>query len=266
MGRSCFSLFAVGRSPTLYWQRLLTTGAPGKAPAPDYQLAVHPETPGLVRLLQRWPGQGPPGDFKPVNMDLDKAIIPHLQPWAKAKMEATDGVADDTGAVCLADGIFRYPPFAGSFLWLTAPDKIVMVFTEINTAGIRRIYLNRKHPRNLPPTWNGDSIGHWEGDTLAVDTIGFNDKSWLMSAMEPHTEETHLIERMRLVDNERMIEIKSVVEDRKALTSAYTYTRYYKRNDAAMPAENVCNDEIADWKDWRNKALKKQFDRAQEVK
>jgi len=206
------------------------------------------------------------GDFKPVNTDLDKAIIPHLQSWAKAKMEATDGVADDTGGVCLADGIFRYPPFAGSFIWLTSPNKIVLAFTEINTAGIRRIYLNRKHPKDVLPTWNGDSIGHWEGDTLVVDTTGFNDKSWLMSAMEPHTEETHLTERIRQVDNGQMIEIKSVVEDRHALTSAYTYTRYYNKNDAAMPAENVCNDEIAEWKEWRNKALKKQYDRAHEVK
>jgi hypothetical protein len=253
----CFSLFAV--------PAILAVCAPTARAQDKIASAAQSETPdwsGYYRLAR---GKDL-GDFKPVNMDLDKAIIPHLQPWAKAKMEATDGVADDTGAVCLGDGIFRYPPFAGSFIWLNTPNKIVMVFTEINTAGIRRIYLNRKHPLHLLPTWNGDSIGHWEGDTLVVDTIGFNDKSWLMSAMEPHTEEAHLTERIRQVANGQMIEIKSVVEDRHALTSAYTYTRYYKRNDAAMPAENVCNDEIADWKDWRNKALKKQFDREREVK
>src|SRR5262249_49089764 len=139
--------------------------------------------------------------FKPVapDYDLDKLIIAHLQPWAKAKMQATDGAADDTGAVCKADGIFRFPPFAGRFLWLPAPGKIVVGFGEINTAGIKRIYLNREHPKNLFPTWNGDSIGRWEGETLLVDTSGFNSKSWLMSAMEPHTEETRLTERIRRV-------------------------------------------------------------------
>jgi hypothetical protein len=140
-----------------------------------------------------------------------------------------------------------------------------MVFGELNTAGVRRIYLNRQHPRNLLPTWNGDSIGHWDGDTLVVDTIGFNDKSWLMSGMEPHTEEAHLIERYRRVSNGSMIEVQAVVEDRHALTSAYTYTRYYKKIDGEMP-ENVCNDDLKIWKDWRNAALKPQLDRAREVK
>jgi hypothetical protein len=203
--------------------------------------------------------------LKVVSPDLDKVIIAHLQPWAKAKMEATDGVADDTGGVCLPDGIFRNPPFAGRFEWLPATDRVVMVFWELNTAGVRRIYLNRQHPRNLLPTWNGDSVGHWEGDTLVVDTIGFNDKSWLMSGMEPHTEEAHLIERYRRVSNGSMIEVQAVVEDRHALTSAYTYTRYYKKIDGEMP-ENVCNDDLKIWKDWRNAALKPQLDRAREVK
>jgi len=50
---------------------------------------------------------------------------------------------------------------------------------QIVTTGVERIYLNRTRHRESTPTWNGDSIGHWEGDTLVVDTIGFNSKSWL---------------------------------------------------------------------------------------
>jgi len=207
--------------------------------------------------------------FKAVAPDyeLDKLIAAHLQPWAKAKMQVTDGEADDTGAVCKADGIFRFPPFAGRFLWLPAPGKIVLVYGEINTAGVQRIYLNREHPKNLLPTWNGDSIGHWEGDTLVVDATGFNSKSWLMSGMEPHTEETHLTQRIRKVTagDKIFLEIVSVVEDREALTSAYTYTRYYRKVDGEM-GENICNEELAVWKEFRNNALKKQHQRASEVK
>jgi len=204
--------------------------------------------------------------LQPVNEDLDKTIIAHLQPWAKMKMEATDGTADDTGAVCKADGIFRNPPFAGRFLWLPSKDVIAIVFHEINTAGVHRIYLNREHPKNPPPTWNGDSVGHWEGDTLVADTVGFSDKSWLMSAMEPHTEETHMIERIRSVLGGKYIEIKTVVEDRHALTSAYTYTRYYKKQDSIEPPENICNDDLSLWREWRNSALKKQYDASKVVK
>jgi hypothetical protein len=118
---------------------------------------------------------------------LNDLITPHLQPWAKARMESTDGIADDTGQVCLPDGIFRYPSMAGRFIWLEEPGRIVMVFQNINTAGVRRIYLDRPHPTNLPPTWNGHSVARWNSDTLQVDTIGFNDKSWLFGGMQPHT-------------------------------------------------------------------------------
>jgi hypothetical protein len=150
--------------------------------------------------------------FTPVNVDLHPVIVAHLQPWAVAKMEATDGIAEDTGQLCQLTGVFRNPPFAGSFLWLTGPDKVVIAYGALNTAGVQRVYLNRKHPLNPPLTWNGDSIGHWEGDTLVVDTIGFNSKSWLQPTMEPHTEEVHLMQRIRRVGkNNDLIEIKYTV-------------------------------------------------------
>jgi hypothetical protein len=199
--------------------------------------------------------------------ELNRLIIPHLQPWAKARMEATDGVADDTGQVCLPDGIFRYPNMAGRFTWLPERDRIVMVFADINTAGVRRIFLNRPHPKNPIPSWNGDSIGRWEGDTLLVDTNGFNDKSWLFGGMEPHTEEAHMLERIRRVANGKLLEINITVEDQHALTSAYTYNRYYKKqpDNAEMP-EEVCNEDPAIWKHWRDEALKRQVDRSRIVK
>jgi hypothetical protein len=98
--------------------------------------------------------------------ELDKVIIAHFQPWARARMEASDGIAEDNGGVCLPTGIFRYPYFAGRYLWLAERDRIVMIFGALNTAGVPRIYLNAQHPRHLTPTFNGHSIGRWEGDTL----------------------------------------------------------------------------------------------------
>ena len=66
-----------------------------------------------------------------------------------------------------------------------------------------------------------------------------------MSGMEPHTEEAHMIERMRTVKDGAYFEIVTVVEDRHALTSAYTYTRYYKKQKDEI-TENICGDEISD--------------------
>src|SRR6266705_3429057 len=101
---------------------------------------------------------------------------------------------------------------AGRFLWLQERGRIVMVFGLVNTAGVRRIYLDRSHPKKPLPTWNGHSIGRWEGDSFNIDTVGFNDKSWLFGGMEPHTEEAHLMERVQLVANGAFMEINITVE------------------------------------------------------
>jgi hypothetical protein len=226
-----------------------------------------PDWTGYYTMAARKDFAGTPFKQDSPGEELNKLIIPHLQPWAKARMEATDGIADDTGQVCLPDGIFRYPSMAGRFQWLQERDRIVLVFGDINTAGVRRIFLNRGHPKNPVPSWNGDSIGHWEGGTLVVDTTGFNDKSWLFGGMEPHTEEAHLIERIRRVANDTLLEINITVEDQHALTTAYTYNRYYKKQpDSAEMPEDVCNEDPDTWKQWRNEALKKQLERSRIVK
>ena len=240
--------------------------APGYAAAQE-GVPARPDWTGyyVLATVRDLAGTGFKQDFP--GEELNKLIIPHLQPWAKARMEATDGVADDTGQVCLPDGIFRYPNMAGRFLWLESGGRIVMAFGLINTAGVRRIYLDRPHPKNPPPTWNGHSIGRWNGDTLMVDSVGFNDKSWLFGGMEPHTEEVHLMERVRLVGNGAFMEINSTVEDRHALTSAYSFNRYYKRQaDGVEMPENVCNEDPETWKEFRDEALKRQLDRARQVK
>jgi len=188
---------------------------------------------------------------------LSKTIIDHLQPWAIAKMEATEWDLDDTGQVCKLSGIFRQGSAGGGgFTLLQAPGKIILL-TNIDEVGARRVYFNSPHPPNLPPTWNGDSRAHWDGDTLVIDTIGFNDKSWLSSDREPHTEELHVVERLRPV-GDQFIELRVFVADRKALKSPYTYTRVIKK----MPKETemrggVCNEAEGEslWQTRRNELL-----------
>jgi hypothetical protein len=207
------------------------------------------------------------GEFKPLHPGLfgpdglDTVVKRHLQPWATAKMDASDGAADDLGAICQLAGIFRHPPGVAGFMWLMTPGKILMVSTDLNEVGVRRIYLTDKHPRNLAPTWNGHSIGHWEGRTLVVDTVGFNDKSWLNTSLEPHTEELHVVERIRAVADGSLLEVYTTIDDRKALTAPYSYSRYYKKTTAEFAeVELPCNSEPGDQQMWnymRHNALKK---------
>lgn len=207
------------------------------------------------------------GGFTPLNSNLNELITDHLRPWARARMAATDGIAEDTAAVCHADGPFRFLPAAGRFYWLPGIDTIALVSDEVVTGGIQRIYMNRPHPRILRTSWNGDSIGRWEGDTLVVDTVGLNDKSWLGTMMQPHTEEAHMIQRIQRVagGGNVYLEIHTTVEDRHALTSAYAFSRYYKRVGAELP-EFICADDTKVWRQWKDQALKPHLERAREVK
>ena len=231
----------------------LAAEAPKPADAP-----AHPDWAGYYAIAQAKSLQG----FTPVNQQLDPVVMAHLQSWALEKIKETNGVADDMGAICNLAGIFRHPSTIGAFYWLPVPGKIVMAFTrELETAGIRRIYLADQHPKNLPATYLGHSIGKWDGDTLVVDTIGFNDKTWLYSGLEPHTEELHVVERMRLVDNGTLLEISTTVEDRKALTSPYTYSRYYRKTNEEHH-EEICNGDPGEqelWLGFNKSALKHGF-------
>jgi hypothetical protein len=167
-------------------------------------------------------------------------------------MEATDTEAEDTGAICQLAGMFRHPTTVAGFQWLQEPGEVLMVSTILQEVGVRRVYLTDKHPKRLPHTWLGHSIGRWEGDTLVVDTVGFNDKSWLMSAMQPHTEELHVIERIRAVADGALLEVVTTVDDWKTLTGPYTYSRYYQKA-AAEPEETVCNGEPGEPQRWWKK-------------
>jgi hypothetical protein len=230
----------------------LAAAAPAAAQTADRTGAAPPDWSGLYT-----PARGAAlAGFTPIAPDLDALIMKHLQPWAVARIEQTNGVAYDLGAVCQLTGLFRHPSTVGGFYWLPTAGKIVMPSTALLQAGVRRIYLTDAHPKRLPHTWLGHSIGRWEGKTLVVDTIGLNDKSWLMSGMEPHTEELHVVERITEVAP-GLLEFVTTVDDAKALTAPYTYSRYYAKTNGEW-REPSCNDdpeEMRLWNDFRKSAI-----------
>jgi len=85
------------------------------------------------------------------------------------------------------------------------PDEIVVLQEE--GRGRWQIYLNRGHPRSLQPNFWGDSVGHWEGNTLVVDTIGFN------GAADNTTTTTHVISRLRKLNGGHNLELQTTIED-----------------------------------------------------
>src|SRR5256714_3925661 len=78
---------------------------------------------------------------------------------------------------------------------------------------VRRVYMNVPHSPNPKPSWYGESVGHYEGETLVIDTIGLNDKTTADIYRTPHTEKMHVVERWRMVDGGDGMEVVFTVED-----------------------------------------------------
>jgi hypothetical protein len=192
-------------------------------------------------------------EFQPLNADLTPVIAAHLQPWALAQMKQQNeySAIDDLGAICGPAGIFRHPTSVAGYMLIQRPGEVLMASLELPQVGVRRIYLTGQHPTTLMPSWNGHSIGHWEGDTLIVDTVGFNDRSWLWTNMEPHTEALHVVERIRSLHDGQYLQIYTTVDDRRALTAPYSYSRYYRKSRQEFEQLALgCNADVGEQAEW----------------
>jgi hypothetical protein len=97
------------------------------------------------------------------------------------------------------------------------------------------------HPKDLVPTYYGHSIGRWEGDTLVVDTVGFNERMWIDRGQAPHTEKLHLIEKFTRTDMNTMT-YELTVDDPGAYTATWSRTSQMRFNTNSELFEFVCQD------------------------
>ncbi len=167
---------------------------------------------------------------------------PEPLPWAAKLLEerAANNSKDAPGAHCLTRGITA----AGALFpyeIVQTPTRLVMIF-EDDIPSHRTVYLDgRHHPKDPNPDWMGHSIGHWEGDTLVVDTIGFNDRSWLDNVGHPHTEMLHVTERMRRPDLGHL-EIEFTIEDPGAYAKPWIMRRIADLDREDEIGEYVCTE------------------------
>jgi hypothetical protein len=144
------------------------------------------------------------------------------QPWAAEKvLESFNrrGI-DDPMARCYAPGVPRTTTM-GLFPMqiVQTPQTIVMLFEVFHV--FRVIPIGVKHPDDLEPSFMGDSVGRWEGDTLVVDVVGFNDKTWLAGTGTFHSDKLHVIEKFTRMD-ENTIAYEVTMEDPVVLTKPWT--------------------------------------------
>jgi len=271
VGQRYFLLFAMLAAAAMGQKAVLAGGSETNvgAPIPNFTgLWTHPAFPwfeppatgpGPITNLSRWPVQRPAGDSGSVALPPSKVGIsdydqlvgdynsPILQPWAAA-------VVKRFGEMSLAGITFPNPsnqcwpeplPFIykkPNILLVQWPDRVMLLYAGDGNQ-IRWVRLNEQHPLPLKPSWNGDSIGHYEGDTLVVDTVGVNpDRKYAMIDLfgTPYTDKLHVVERYRLRDYD---DVKDALErNRKEnwLNAGDVWTRH--RNDKFLQAHVTVED------------------------
>jgi len=144
---------------------------------------------------------------------------PNLKPWVKERMkkdndEVLSGkVAFTPHSSCSPAGVPAFHLYGFQPMYfIQTPKEVVIIFS--GDKQVRHVYLDVPHSKNPKPSWYGESVGHYEGgDTLVVDTIGMNDKTFVDNFRTPHTEKLHVTERIKLAADGRTIEAFVKVDD-----------------------------------------------------
>ena len=156
---------------------------------------------------------------------VEKAVeVPFTELGLKLYKERATDSKDDPEGYCLPPGVPRYTGTPYPFQFIQMPDRVVILY-EGASHMYRQVFMDgRKHTTGdkLNPTWLGESIGSWEGnDTLVVDTIGFNGRTWLDYVGHPSSEDLHVVERFRRPDY-LTLEYEATIEDRQMYTKPWT--------------------------------------------
>ena len=165
---------------------------------------------------------------------------PILQPWVRdvlrkrKELVLSGKLIPSPSASCWPKGVtaFMLSPMTQPMFIVQGPNEVVLILSSFND--VRHIYLADKHSENLKPSWYGESIGHYEGDSLVVDTIGVNDRTWLDGFGTPHTKDLHVVERLHLIEDGKVLEANVHVEDPGAFTMPWDAIERYRQFEAAV--------------------------------
>jgi hypothetical protein len=204
--------------------------------------------PELMKLLAASGGENGLGEAIPtkyfVNLFVDlkpEEIFLRASDAAAYRQRADSWGIGSPGIHCLPAGVPMGDLIPEPFKILQTP-QVVAVLQEGNST-FRQIHTDgRTHPRDPQPTWLGYSVGKWEGDTLVVDSVGFNDRSWLDALGHTHTDALHVIERFTR-RNFGVIELQVTVEDPKMYVKPVTAKVNLRLHPDTELLENFCENE-----------------------
>lgn len=154
---------------------------------------------------------------------------------------------DDPHTRCKPSGGPRMFHTPYGFEIVQLPDSKEIMFLQVGAPhSWRRVFMDgRAHPANPEPTWFGHSVGHWEDDTLVVDTVGYNDKFWMAREGVPHTTQLHLTERFTRTNFYTLV-YQVTVDDPGAYTAPWSGGWYINWVEGNEPFDYLCQENNKD--------------------
>jgi hypothetical protein len=182
---------------------------------------------------------------------------PNLKPWVKEVMKKDNDevlagkIAFTAGSSCTLAGVpgFLYLGGANNAYRFIQTPKEVRIFRDADSQ-VRRVALNVPHSANPKPSWYGESVGRYEGDTLVVDTIGLNTRTFVDYYRTPHSEKLHVVERWRMIDDGKAMEVTFTVTDPETYHEPWSAMRRFRRVERGF-GEQICaegNRNLFDYK------------------
>jgi hypothetical protein len=179
---------------------------------------------------------------------------PNLKPWARERMRKDNDeviagkIAFTPRSSCLPAGVPAFMTFqVRPVYFVQAPRQVVMIYS--GDAQVRRVYLDVPHSENPRPSWYGESVGRYEGDTMVIDTIAQNDRTFVDYFRTPHSTRLHVVERWKLIENGQKLEVTYTVDDPETFYQPWSAVRQYRRVREPM-LEEVCaenNEHLFDY-------------------
>jgi hypothetical protein len=251
---------AVGLAAGIAWGSVALSAGAANAPipnfAPDNRAGWVPLRPEGDEFIAPESGPGPvmaekdhpyiPNNSGQPTYRIADLSNPILQQWVVEKLkEANDRVR--AGQVpfipherCWPGGVPGWEVYTRvrPIYFLQTPQKVTII-DELDHQ-VRHVYMNVPHSKTVKPSWYGESVGHYEGDQLVIDTIGLNDKAPVDNYGTPHTSRIHVVERFRLIDGGRTLQATVTVDDPGAFNRPWTAVQLWKRGVARPLEELAC--------------------------
>lgn len=212
------------------------------APASAYTASVNTDISGVWNAMR--------GNYDTASFSKGD---PPMTPWGQAQFNAAKPSQGPRGVKLTetTDRVYKCSPPGMPYIYLQlfpmqivqTPKEVIELFEYDHT--VRHIFVDgRKHPADLTPSYNGHSIGHWEGDTLVVDTVGLNGKMWLDRVGHPDSEQMHIIERIHRVDD-KTLQVDFTFDDPKSYVKPWTALMRFRLRPEWDIIEDVCEDNFA---------------------